>query len=794
MKKILSLLLAVSMLLGLAACTGDEPDQTEEPDAVEDGLPAAPEGAVSSRDGSYILSVADYELVFCQGTDGYALEVTAKADGAVMFRQDAMAAIRVRGVGRGIGIETYSEETFSRGYDEITQQSYGYLCKGTVTTDKGSKFLVQDAYYLVNDRVFGMERTVEVLEANSGDKGFASIVALVNGAGSCDYSDFEYFIPAILYKDASNVVDGAIASNLDLDYLYVKETRTGLPMAMARSTETNYGLALMHLEPEISVGDNVGGGAKGEVNDELQYGAVGINIQTGVGVNFIYPCTEGPNTYDSGQGNVGRYHSVTQGNTHTYKVGLIPTAEESYTDAMVYTYMNAFEAESRYIADIDMETVYDQNIEIFQSEYREYIFRSKVVAAGLPWSLELPNGTNNQGVSFQMGFVGQQLPLGYQLLRYGLDNNDQKAINQGTNIVNMWASDTIQSTYFPAVWFDPQNSSNGGNIRNYPCFLRCMVDGMEGMLDACRIAEAYGLEHQTWHDTVVRFGYNLLAVQNGDGSFYRAYTREGTVETDTSNVTYQGTSKLNTPIAIRFLARMYEYTGDEAFKTAALRAAQFCYDELYVKLGKYVGGTPDNPNTVDKEAAMYALYAFSAAYQLSGEEKYLDAAKHAAVSTMSWTYVYDFAVPSSSAEMAAINPFEDGGVIGFSLIATGHSGADNCSAFSFYEMYKLYVQTGDSFFLNAALLLENDTKLSTDYDGSMGFKYRAMMPEATNVSEFSFISVGTWLPWSGIANIDPIIQLEESFGQMDISNIDASLEQLQAMLEAYGCGGNEMNR
>jgi len=288
----------------------------------------------------------------------------------------------------------------------------------------------------------------------------------------------------------------------------------------------------------------------------------------------------------------------------------------------------------------------------------------------------------------------------------------------------------------------------------------------------------------------LKFGKNLLAVQNGDGSFYRAYTRDGSVETDTSNATYQGSSKLNTPIAIRFLGKMYEYTGIEAYKTAALKAAEYCYQELYVKLGKYVGGTPDNPNTVDKEAAMYAMYGFSAAYQLSGEEKYLDAVMHAAVSTMSWTYVYDFAVPSPTKELAAINPFRDGGVIGFSVIATGHSGADNCSAYMFYEMYKLYVHTGDSFFLNAALLLENDTKLSTDYDGSMGFKYRAMMPEASNVSEFSFGTVGTWLPWSGIANIEPISNLEETFGQMDISDLTQDLATLRQMLEEYGCGGN----
>ncbi len=796
MKRIFCFILAVVLLMGMTACDSPSTPTTGKPSepVAQTPLPNAPEGALSERDGTYILAAQAYELAFTKENDTYRLDVLNKADGSVMFTQSAMAAIRVRGKGRGIGIQTYSEETFAKGYDTVSVQPYGYLLEAQVQTEDGSRFLVSDAYYLRNTGVFGMERTVQVLEVNKNDVGFASIVSLTNRDGSDKYGDFEYFIPSILYKNAENVVEGAIASNLDLDYLYVKETRTGLPMVMVQNSQAGYGLALMHLEPQISVGGVAGGGAKGEVNDALQYGAVGLQIENGVSANFIYPCTEGPNTYDSGQGNVGRYHSVQTGNSHTYRVGIIPTSENTYTDAMVYTYTQAYEAEKRSTTEISMDEVYAQNMEIFQAEYREYTFRNQVVAAGLPWSLSLPDGKAEQGYSFQMGFVGQQLPAAYQLLRYGLDTGNAKAVKQGTNMLNMWASEKIQSDYFPAVWFDPQQSADGGSIRNYPSFLRCMVDGMEGMLDACRIAQAYGVEHTQWRDAVIKFGYNLIAVQNGDGSFCRAYRQDGSVETNVSDHRTQGASKLNTPIAIRFLAKMYEYTGDEAFKTAALKAAQYSYDTLYVELGKYVGGTPDNPNTVDKEAAMYAQYAFSAAYQLSGEEKYLKAAKHAAVSVMSWTYVYDFEVPSGSAELDDANIFADGGVIGFSLIATGHSGADNCSAFSFYEMYKLYVLTGEEFFLNAALLLENETKLSTDYDGKLGYKYRAMMPEATNVSEFSFASVGTWLPWSGIANIDPIVHLQETFGKMDISGLSGDLQALQEALENYGVGGKPLAR
>lgn len=90
--------------------------------------------------------------------------------------------------------------------------------------------------------------------------------------------------------------------------------------------------------------------------------------------------------------------------------------------------------------------------------------------------------------------------------------------------------------------------------------------------------------------------------QNDDGSYYRAYETDGSVCTRTVGNTWQGTSKLNTPVAVRFLVRLYEYTGEQKYYDAAVRAAEFSYQNLYLDREKYVGGTPDNPNTVDKEA------------------------------------------------------------------------------------------------------------------------------------------------------------------------------------------------
>ena len=794
--KLVALSMSLALLVGCGDVTGSTTTTTTQ-QAIDNplNLPILNESSFIEKEGNVKgLALGDFELLFTVDKDTkYGIQLARASDGKVASYNKKPASLRVRGKGQGIGIETFSEKFYDQPYDTIKKMAYGYRLTSTITTSNGSEFFIEDAYYISNE-VFGVARQVKVNTANAEDAGFASIFTMYDGTNGNYFDDFDYFIPSILYKNGENVVGSAIAANLDVDQIYVKETRCGLPMVFARSKFTGLSTSIMHLEPNVGIGDADDGGAAGTISNELQYGSLGIHILPQLGVSFTYPCTEGPITYDAGKGMIRRYHAVEEGYQQDYRVGIIGSDKPTYNEAMVESYRNAYTAEKRYIADMNMTDIYDQNIEIFTEEYREYTNGGKVVAAGFPWSLDLPNAYNREGVSFQMGFVGQQIAAAYHLLRTGFAKNDQTLITQGENIVNMWTEPKIMSSYFPTVWWDPSPDANGGRSRGYPSFLRCMVDGMEGLMDAIRITAAYGIPKPQWTDALQKVANNLVAVQNPDGSFFRAYETNGKVENRNEDVRFQGSSKLNTPIAVRFLCKMYEFTKDEKFKTAATRAAEFAYTELYEKLGKYVGGTPDNPNTVDKEAAIYAMYCFNAAYQLTKDPKFLKAAEHATVCALSWTYVFDWIVPNFTTNDALKNPFYDGGVIGFSVIATGHSGADNFSAYTFYETYKMYILTGDEFYLEAAKLLQNDTKLCTDYNGEVGYKYRAMMPEATNVAEFQFKSVGCWLPWSSVANIEPIANFEEAFGVNDIFKVTATYEEQVAMLEAYGIGGNPIIR
>ena len=116
----------------------------------------------------------------------------------------------------------------------------------------------------------------------------------------------------------------------------------------------------------------------------------------------------------------------------------------------------------------------------------------------------------------------------------------------------------------------------------------------------------------------------------------------------------------------------------------------------------------------------------------------------------------------------------------------------------YYELFCLYVLTGDSFYLNQAIFHQKATKLSSNYDGRMAsYAYKAMCPEATDVSFFRFVvtdpfktSTGTWLPWSGVANVEPIANMKWCFGNTDVCSVgDTAIGTLKTKLTSYGVGG-----
>jgi uncharacterized protein YyaL (SSP411 family) len=356
-------------------------------------------------------------------------------------------------------------------------------------------------------------------------------------------------------------------------------------------------------------------------------------------------------------------------------------------------------------------------------------------------------------VSFQFGFVGQQPGIGYQLLRYGDRESDPEAFEKGVNIIDFWVKTSMTESGLPHMCYNP----NIKGFEPYPHYIRMLADGIEAILDAYLYMRKKGDERGEWFEFCKKTAGWIVGIQNEDGSFYRAYNTDGSVRMY---------SKANTPSIIRFLVQFYLVTREEKYKEAAIRAGHWSYDNAYLNM-EYRGGTCDNMDIQDKEAGIYALFGFLALYDLTGDDKWLEAAIGAADYTETWTYAWTFPVRT----LLPKHPFNKYSISGQSII-TISGGADVYMAACAYVYYRLYLITDDKHYLDFAEFIYKNTRQSNDVDGSIGYIMPGLGHESGNFTSQTLMSHYHWLPWCTFVEIEPTSRLVDTFGVYEISDAE----------------------
>ena len=752
--------------------------------------PDAPSGAITNIEiegKKYKALLANgVSLVFIDGENKQYGVYFFGEDGVLAAYNDAPAKVSVRGTETFGMYETYD---YYSGYESVTKTNYGYHCISILNTKAKSQFRVMDSYYISKAYGITVNRKVTVIKAAQKDAGFESLYNLKNGSMLKSVDDFDFFIPSCLYKDPIYNASSALITSLYNPQVLVKETRMGLPMTMMYNRENGVYYSLVHANPQIDVHGEIGGGSDGAIDDDLEYASLGFESEYNgdpidISLSFCYPCAEGPATFDSGAGWAKRFSQVAKRHYHEYQVGLVFGKTTSFNDALVDSYEKSYLYVDAQVDRYSNEICYQQNIDCFDAEYVS-INKNGVTSAGVPWELNVDPSTSRGPYSFQMGFVGQQTSVGAHLYRQGLIKENDTYKDKGKSIINFWTSDTIYpaSNVFPYIWW---NGAGGGlhtqgSAGYATIYLRMLCDGVEGILDAYLYGKAHGETNTDWLNYCKRFANNLVSKQNEDGSFNRAFTKLGGVPGEEFNDKNIGNDpsdpakfKINTPVAIRFLCKMYEETGIEEYREAARLAADYSYENIYLAMGKYVGGTCDNANVVDKEAAIYAMFGFRSAYALFGDERYERAMRHAACCSLSWTMMYDFACPANE-ENKLDCPYTEGNVLGVSVIATGHASVDGFACYMWFDLYEVYRLTGCISYKKAAIALQNATKAFTDYYGIRGWRYKCLMVEACQVSDFLFKPTtkdgSVWLPWCAVAQINPITYTFEKYGVYQLEDI-----------------------
>ena len=741
---------------------------------------------VSMKSGQCLLTVEPYD-------GGYRVRI--KSGDTVMFSSDTPVSLMIRAAGRN------TEKEYAVCYEKLEGDGRTLTATATVETVAETLIRVTDRYYGDGELVT-LERTVKTERASGSDEGFSSRVMFEYVGGTPSFDCMDWFVPGVWNKDPVMDSPEGVASSYGVSAITVKDTRTGLPMVTARGKDTGATLSVGRINPEIS-SDISDFRAKSHITDENYLcGSVGgvIRKNSGtVGICYCYPASEEPYGYFSDGNPVKRYHPVKDGFSSSYTVTLRADITDGYNEAVMSSYMSYFSASGIYYFDADVDSAYDECIKTMLDYYGTKK-TDRMTICGLPYGCFVSDGHVESDLTMEMGFVGMEISAAYQFMRYGYLTGNSTAVSYGEAMADMWAENSglpsgVLKTY---LW-------SNGVFDSMPCYLRRMTDGMEGMLDCCRIAMSNGKEYKTWLSLAEKYADFLVSRQNPDGSWYRAYDYGGEVFSDESVKRYHQyydkdginpSSKNSTPIPIRFLVRMYEFTGEEKYRTAAEKAAGYVIDVL-VPMGKYGGATVDGHERTDKETGVFAMYGMNSLYALTGEKKYLDAAEQAAVYAASWMMVYDYKIVESTVKTGEYF-IENASLSGQSLITSGHSTVDGFMAYTYYDYFRLYLWTGNVFYYDFARLAENNSKRNLNYDGRLGYASKGLCLEAINAADFFFITSGNakadnpgvWLPWCGIAHIEPISIMTDVFGTARVEDaVKQPASELAEKLKAFGAGG-----
>ena len=176
----------------------------------------------------------------------------------------------------------------------------------TVTTQNKSIFSITDTYSAHADQPsLCLKRTIVVKGKGSGDRSFNSII-LLRKSQPQSYTTNEYYIPALVFKDGSNMSDVSIGSSWNDDWILAREERMGLPLAMMRDKSSRVALSICdyNLNPTTSNND---WGNTHLATTTFKYASLGYNLQgEAPALAYCYPGSEGERSYSDGGGHAAK--------------------------------------------------------------------------------------------------------------------------------------------------------------------------------------------------------------------------------------------------------------------------------------------------------------------------------------------------------------------------------------------------------------------------------------------------------------------------------------------------------
>ena len=345
-----------------------------------------------------------------------------------------------------VSVKTYAaiNEFRDIGYDRILEKEDAVTGEAVFTTINGSEIAVRDTYTACGETL-KIARSATVLKGGSDDLGFQTKISFYPTASE-ELRDYDYFSPGQWYRNNEYAADFALGRNMDLQYYWRKETYSGLPMfamqhkasgetiamsrwaadatlpSLDRTTTENYA----YVDPKITVGSFGVSKARPEALTYTYYGHMMATPLPetqcdGVSIDYIYPAVNGQQP-SRGIGpvrtaqpltNVTWVHPMREGFSQQYAVAVTFGRYDGFGAMLRGTWREVYPRLKDRLFPVDNALLFENMMRFLKDVTRRF-----GEAWGTPFVAQLPDFDPNS-FSAEIGFVGQQAGIGYQLLRRG---------------------------------------------------------------------------------------------------------------------------------------------------------------------------------------------------------------------------------------------------------------------------------------------------------------------------------------------------------------------------------------
>jgi hypothetical protein len=652
------------------------------------------------------------------------------------------------------------------GYGTVLKPDSGIAAAAEIAYEGDVVFHVHD-HWSISGAVLSIERKVDVTGSAPG--GFGSTIAL-SVDPSVAWTDVNCLAPGLLYGDPT--YDGDRSPGGKLNYaarrFLMREDILSAPL-FALSFKNGASVSVLDPAPRGDTTEEETKLAKPVIIDRrLQFGALGAwQADNGpVEFGFRFPATTSDFPRVPLAGPAGgpqaprwnrRYHPISQDVAQSYKVSFRFGQNELFRDVTRNSWRWAWNTLKPPINYIDVEQMRRVLVDHLQSQ-----------VATIDGRIAMPFVVNTMSDEKQwnytmvaMGFVGKNIECADQLLREGDRDTTERGQKMRATGLGMISSliQALPNVPLEGTGYDLSTGKpwTGEHQEWVAPWLRNATEDMRVLIRAYRREKSQGHEHPEWIKWVKAYVDWLVVQQRQDGSFPRRWQPGSDLVAEVT-----GTASY---CPVPLLVLMSEETGDTRYKQAAIRAAEYVWEE-FGQRGLFVGGAIDNPNITDKEAGMLSMEAFLSLYDSTDDAKWLDRARAAADFAESWIWIWNVPMPVD-ADDSELHWKKGVPALGFQgITAAVAGGVDEYLDWAVPSYAKLYNLTQDRHYLDVARLLLHDTKSMVALPGrqfdvkGIGWQQEGwrMGPGGSGrgVGGHRF-----WLPWISANHLYGIVGLEE---------------------------------